>query len=219
VEYSVKRDAAYCFCCRWFRSGNQSLGGLGNVFVQPGYKNWQKATQPGRGLDGHDRFAFHTACFHPWKLWQEGQLKSKSVLHQLSHSQLERNRVYLSYVANLVRFLVIHEKPMRGTDEVIGRDNSGFFLAMMERDMANNTELRHAADSIPKHCTYTSPEAQNELISIWFELLQSVIVKRVNESSRYCVMADETRNKNNVEDMCVCVRCIDNMFVAHEYLL
>jgi len=87
----------------------------------------------------------------------------------------------------------------------------------MERDMANNTELWHAADSIPNYCTYTSPEAQNELIGIWFELLQSVIVTRVNESSMYCVMADETRNKNNVEDMCVCVRSIDNMFVAHTH--
>lgn len=127
LEYSEKRNAAYCFCCRWFRSGNQSLGGLGNVFVQSGYTNWQKASQPGRGLDGHDQSAFHRACFGSWKLWQEGQLTSNSIIHQLSNSQLARNRVYLSYVANLVRFLVIHEKPMRGTHEVFGSDNSGFF--------------------------------------------------------------------------------------------
>jgi hypothetical protein len=90
---------------------------------------------------------------------------------------------------------------------------------MMERDLANQKELRQAAESIPKNCNYTSPEAQNELISIWFELLQSVVVKRVTESSMYCVMADETRNKTNVEDMCVCVRHVDKKFVAHEYLL
>ena len=35
----------------------------------------------------------------------------------------------------------------------------------------------------------------------------------------YCVMADETRSKNNVEDMCVCIRFIDCTFEAHEILL
>jgi len=35
----------------------------------------------------------------------------------------------------------------------------------------------------------------------------------------YCVMADETRNKNNVEDMCVCIRFVDEKFESHEMLL
>ena len=90
---------------------------------------------------------------------------------------------------------------------------------MMERDTSYQKELRQAADSIPKNCTYTSADSQNEIIEIWFNLLQEEVVRGVSNSSMFCVMADETRNKNNVEDMCVCLRHVDDNFVAHEYLL
>ena len=219
VEYSEKRDAAYCFCCRWFRSGISSTGGSNDVFVNSGFKSWQKAIQAGRGLQGHEQSAYHKACFQSWKLWQGGQANSSSIAHQLSQTQMARNRTYVAYIADLVRFLVTHEKPFRGTDETIGSETCGFFLAVMERDMSNQQELKQAVDSIPKNCTYTSAESQNEIVDIWFYLLQKEIVKRVSSSAMFCVMADETRNKNNVEDMCVCVRHVDDEFVAHEYLL
>lgn len=219
LEYSCRQDSAFCFCCRWFRAGNQSAGGTNDIFTKLGYKNWQKAIQTGRGLEGHVQSSYHKACFHSWKMWQEGHQNSTSIGHQLNHTLLQSNRLYVSYIANLVRFLVMNEKPMRGTDEVIGNRYSGFFLAMIERDIETNSELRRAVHSIPKNCTYTSPESQNEIIEIWFKLVQNEIVRLVSRSEMYCVMADETRNKNNVEDMCVCIRYIDDEFTPHEYLL
>jgi len=73
--------------------------------------------------------------------------------------------------------------------------------------MSMQRELKLAVESIPEVCKYTSPELQNEIVDIWFELVQRNIVKRVANSSMFCVMADETRNKNNVEDVCVRATC------------
>ena len=139
--------------------------------------------------------------------------------HHLSKTQLTRNRIYVTYTADLARFLVTHEKSFRGKDEAVGSTTSGFFLAMMERDMSMQRELKLAVESIPEVCKYTSSESENEIVDIWFELVQKNIAKRVANSSMFCVMADETRNKNNVEDVCVCVRHVDDSFVSYENLL
>jgi hypothetical protein len=219
LEYSQQLDAVYCFCCRWFRTGMQPTGGSCETFVSIGYRNWQKAVQEGRGLEGHEQSSVHKACFHAWKVWEHGQHESKSIAHVLSSTQVANNRVYITYVADLVRFIVANEKPLRGTDEFVGSAACGFLVAMMERDFANNPALRHIADSIPRHCTYTSPDSQNDIIELWFQLLQTEIVDRVSQTSMYCVMADETRNRNNVEDMCVCVRYVDADFNPHECLV
>lgn len=219
LEYSVQQDAAFCFCCRWFKAGSQCTGGASETFVSVGFRNWQKAVQPGRGLDGHDQSNIHKQCFHAWKVWECGEKMGKSVAHQLSTTQLAHNRAYITYIADLIRFLIAHEKALRGTEEFIGSESSGFFLSMMERDFARDPNLRLAAESIPRNCTYTSHESQNEIIGIWFQLVQSEIIERVSQASMYCVMADETRSKNNVEDMCVCIRFIDCKFEAHEILL
>jgi len=89
----------------------------------------------------------------------------------------------------------------------------------MDRDFACDQKLRLIAESIPRNCTYASHDSQNELISMWFQLVQKEIIDSVSQASMYCVMADETRNKNNVEDMCVCIRFIDSKFEAHEMLI
>jgi len=111
VEYSQKYDASYCFCCRWFKAASLSMGGSNDVFVTSGYKNWQKATQVGRGLEGHEQSQYHKCGLQSWRVWQDGQENSSSVAHQLSQTQLTRNRIFVTYIADLVRFLVTHEKP------------------------------------------------------------------------------------------------------------
>jgi len=218
IEYSIKHDTAFCFCCRWFRPSASSTGGGSETFVTLGFKNWQKAIQPGRGLEGHNQSAQHKMSLQSWEMWKHGQHSSTSIAHQLSQSQLGQNRKYLAHIANLIRFLATNEKPLRGTVEEPGSDTGGFFLAMLDRDLANDKELKAAAESVPKNCRYTSPEAQNDIIDLWFELLQEQIIARVS-GSMFCVMADETRNKNNVEDLCVCIRHLDANFAAHEYIL
>jgi len=143
--------------------------------VTVGYRNWQKAVQPGRGLEGHDQSNVHKQSFHAWKVWEYGEQMGKSVAHQLSSTQIAHNRAYVAYVADLIRFLVANEKALRGTSEFLGSDSSGFFLSMMDRDFARDQKLRLIAESIPRNCTYASHDSQNELISMWFQLVQKEI--------------------------------------------
>jgi hypothetical protein len=99
---------------------------------------------------------------------------------------------------------VANEKPPRRTDEYLTTASNGFFLlSMIEGDFDNNPELQCIAASIPQQCKFVSTESQNEIISIWFDLVQYEISEGVFGSSMFCVIADETRNKNSVEDVCV----------------
>ena len=86
----------------------------------------------------------------------ESKKGGTSVAHILSSTQIARNGTHVSHIADLSRFMVANAKAFRGTEEVTGSDSCGFFLALLERDLAKNSTLRHIAESIPKHCTYTS---------------------------------------------------------------
>ena len=43
LEYSIKKNKAYCFHCYLFKQPTNHVKFGGNVFNQDGYKNWKKA--------------------------------------------------------------------------------------------------------------------------------------------------------------------------------
>jgi hypothetical protein len=65
------------------------------------------------------------------------------------------------------------------------------FLAMMGRYFAREASLRHSAELIPLNCTYTSHVSQNEIIGVWFQIVQTQITEPVKQAPMYCVMADQ----------------------------
>ncbi|KAI6658767.1 Zinc finger MYM-type protein 1-like [Oopsacas minuta] len=64
LEYSVNRDAAYCFPCRWFSS---RLNRPDAPFTRVGSRDWKHATgQKGRLIE-HRKSMAHVEAFHTWE--------------------------------------------------------------------------------------------------------------------------------------------------------
>jgi len=56
---------------------------------------------------------------------------------------------------------------------------------------------------------YTSPDIQNEFISICGNLILEKIVNRINKSKCFSLTADATIDISKIEKMSLCIRYID----------
>jgi hypothetical protein len=52
MEYSISKDAVFCYACRHFPVHNKPQE---STFVVDGYRNWRKATGKDGGLAKHKR--------------------------------------------------------------------------------------------------------------------------------------------------------------------
>ena len=85
--------------------------------------------------------------------------------------------------------------------------------------------MRCGDDELKKHIEksvgngmYLSPVVQNELIGVCGKMIQADIVKRVNESVGYSVLADETSDIRNTEQLSICVRYVSNRALREDFL-
>ena len=127
VEYSISRDAIFCFCCRHY-------GGTG-VFVTEGFRDWKTALEKGRGLYQHDQGKSHMDCC---KMWREAMHRAKTgttISYQLNTQQIDNNRYYIKAVAQIVQFLATNELAFRGSDEAV-EGSEGIFLSLPWKRMS-----------------------------------------------------------------------------------
>ena len=61
---------------------------------------------------------------------------------------------------------------------------------------------------MPGNAKYTSPEIQNELLSVMADMVSNVVVKRATDAGMFSIMADETWDKQKVEDLAIAVRYV-----------
>jgi hypothetical protein len=77
------------------------------------------------------------------------------------------------------------------------------------RVKSGDSELKNHIESAPGNALYSSPDIQNELISICGNLILEKIVNRINKSKCFSIMADETTDISKIEQMSLCIRYID----------
>ena len=70
LEYNVKEDAAFCFCCRQFSApGDQSE--MTVTFTEKGFRNWAHAMDSKKGFAKHERSEQHKTSYVKWISFQK----------------------------------------------------------------------------------------------------------------------------------------------------
>jgi hypothetical protein len=102
---------------------------------------------------------------------------------------------------------------LRGHFEHNENANNGNFLEMLRYQSECNPSLKQ---SIAKNTfNYTSPDIQNELLSIMAQQLISSILPR----EFYSIIVDETMEVAKIEQLSVCVRYVDeNLYVNERFI-
>jgi len=86
--------------------------------------------------------------------------------------------------------------------------NEGNFRAILKYKAKDIDYLKNHLESESRN-KYISPQIQNEIITIRGDLILSKLVKMVNSSQCFSVLADETTDVSVKEQLTLCVRFVN----------
>jgi len=69
-----------------------------------------------------------------------------------------------------------------------------------------NSDLQLIRERCKRNAQYLSPKIQNEIIYTCNKLILERIIKRINLSKGFCVLADETTSIGGIEQFSICAR-------------
>lgn len=215
LEYSVSADKAFCFPCRKF-----TKEGEGDVtFVVSGFCNWKTALESKKGFSRHCTSKTHILAMSQWEERKALSERGKEIHTVLEPEQITRNRHYVKSIAETIQFLAVNELSFRGSEghgsisekaEQEKTSFDGLFMALFLYTINKDKKLQAIIPSIPTYASYTSPEIQNEVISILGSMVVEQIASlyRTSEVDFFCIKADETRDASGTEHLSVVVRFV-----------
>ena len=221
LEYSLTKQAAFCFYCRLFAFQHSSAvqgGQVDMAFSRPtaGFDSWKKALEKGRGFRKHGESQSHSHAEKSYRDFIEG----KAVDMQLSEERdrevsrrqetVRRNRQTLQRVFSVVRFIARLSLPFRGHDETQQSLNRGVFLEFIHYLAENgDTVLADHLSEAAANATYLGPQSQNEMIVIVGEEIQQEVARRTAAAAVFSVTMDETTDVSHKEQVAVFVRYVN----------
>ena len=146
MEYSIDKDAAFCFYCYLFGQdvGKQEGGG---TFVMKGFKLWNQLVK----LDSHVggvNSAHNQAAKKSEDLLKEKQ-HIQSVLVKQSNKHKFEYRVQLNAIVDCIRFLLYQGLAFRGYNESQGSSNKGNFLELLQFLGYHNESINEVLQNTP----------------------------------------------------------------------
>ncbi|XP_055306570.1 uncharacterized protein LOC129570872, partial [Sitodiplosis mosellana] len=101
IEYSISRDAIFCFICRQFGEHSQE-----QTFTTIGFNKWRTALSDGKGLVRHNASAGHMTATARYAEKLIRTEMGKSVSELLNPSVLEKRHYYVRSIVEIIVFLV-----------------------------------------------------------------------------------------------------------------
>ncbi|KAH7655918.1 Ribonuclease H-like protein [Dioscorea alata] len=187
LEYSVEKDAAYCFYCYLFKQPRGDKLGI-DAFTKTGFSNWKKTMEVFTDHVGGVNSNHNNARQH----CEDFKNQRQSVSHIFSSHSKEMEiayRAHVTTVLRVVRFLLLQGLAFRGHDESSSSTNKGNFLEML-------------------NWYGTEVESVGRLVRACAEKTTWAIIDEIGDS-HFSILLDESRDKSVKEQMAVIVRFVN----------
>ncbi|KAJ1266587.1 hypothetical protein BS78_08G163800 [Paspalum vaginatum] len=197
IEYSVSKDAAFCFYCFLFRQEPEHEKFGHEVFTKKGYNDWKHAY---RGLPGH--IGGVSSCHNRARLCVEDFKNQRaSIPNKIDANSKSSEMLYevrLTAALDVTNFLISQGHAFRGHDESASSLNK-----------KRNEDVRAAFDEFcKKNARMTSHKIQKDLTRSYAEEITEVIKEEIGDSL-FSVLIDESRDISVTEQMAVIVRFVN----------
>lgn len=200
LHYSNDIKGVICFTC----AKATELGLLTNAsktdkaFITTGYSNWKKALE---------KFADHqNSGTHHLAVNQMRQLKMEPVTAQISTQVMKAQqsaRIALLKEFETIQFLARQGLALRGRDS-----DSGNYAQLLKLRSKDVPEL---VGWLSKVTNFTSPESQNEMLSMLSHtVLKGLIATVRQQSQQYAIIMDGTQDCSGIEQESLCIRYVDD---------
>ncbi len=196
LEYSVKKDAAFCYPCRLFGAGCVHSSRPEKTFSSLGFRDWKHATGQKGILVSHNNSLSHKQAVVAWEQFKLSQ-DHGLVAEQLGSNraqQISKNRHYIKSIAEVLLLCSKQEISFRGHDESDSSLNKGNLLEILgvlaKHDPIIEDRLFHG----PRNAKYTSNMIQNNILAVMANHVRKQICGSVQKAQFYSLMVDETKD-------------------------
>ncbi|XP_022865451.1 zinc finger MYM-type protein 1-like [Olea europaea var. sylvestris] len=209
LEYSIEKDAVFCFYCYLFSSS-------GGSFVNGGFSNWKRKEIIRKHVG-----ASNSAHNHARVLYESFKNQEQSIQSCLFKQSLQTRteyRIRLNASIDCVRFLLRQGLAFRGHDESDDSNNQGNFLELLHWLCDHNTEIKAVAlTNAPENLKLTSPRVQKDIVSAIASEILNVIIKDMG-NGLFSILVDESRDISVKEQMSVVIRYVKNGRVLEHFI-
>nr|XP_027090422.1 zinc finger MYM-type protein 1-like [Coffea arabica] len=208
LEYSISKDAAFCFWCFLFKTQNKGGRYAEDAFTKTGFNNWKKAME---------RFNEHigavNSCHNDARIqfesFQDQRHSVSNVLRSCGREIDIAYRTRLTAALDVTRFLLKQGLAFRGNDESTSSSNRGNFLELFEWYSQRNTEIFEVVNqNAPANNQLTSPMIQKDLAHACASEITSVIINDIGDNY-FSLIVDESRDSSVKEQMGVVLRYVN----------
>lgn len=228
LEYSVAKDAAYCFAC-CLCSDVAGSKGNDSAWIDEGVRSWHKFKSRGKCKEGKLKQHF-TGESHKAAILHLDYLKNKfsqvdvlisetrrrAVLHD-EQLQLE-NREIIKVFIDCARYLGRQSLAFRGAND----DQNGNFkqlVALLSRWVVPLQIWINNVINRPYSVTYCSNRSQNEYIQLLGSSVRDKIVLEIQKCKQFSLMIDTTPDLSHLDQVCLIIRFVDDQFTVEERLV
>ena len=175
-------------------------------FLSDGFRNWKNALCKTKGFHKHEGSLCHK---HAVSLLTQSVHIDEQLKEQLK-SQKEENRNCLLKIVQSISYLARQGIAFRKGKQEEESNFKQLLLLQAENDAVLQKWIGKSYD---KHF---NPDAQNEILQIIALKVLRGIASDMAESGYYSIMADETTDASNIEQLVICMRWVDKETTVHE---
>ncbi|KAF0764466.1 zinc finger MYM-type protein 1-like [Aphis craccivora] len=229
LEYSVVKDAAFCFICSLFPKGpNRNFAEI--AWVKNGVNAWYKFKSRGKKKSGklaeHFSSLSHKLALIDFSNFLSNTnhidciLNKSNRLNEINFEYQKRfNQKVITMLMDITRTLARQGLAYRGEGENEENSNFNQIVLLLSRHSPIMKKWLDEKMFIKYHMTYLSHESQNEFISLLACETKKKVIAQVVDSGMYSVMADTTPDVSHKDQLSVCVRYVDSLGEISERLL
>lgn len=218
LVYSEKVQGALCKCCVIFANNSVGKGvhqKLGALIIKP-FTKWKDAIER---FNHHSKSEYHKLsiirCEEFIKVMENKKSNITNEIDTSRKKQVIQNRAILRPIIETIILCGRQNIALRGNidsgkiyDECI-ETNDGNFRSLLRFKSLTDSILDKHLKNTTSFASYTSPNVQNEIITICGNLIQENILKKIRNAKYFSILVDETQDVSRLEQMSFCVRYVD----------
>ena len=205
LEYSIAKDAAFCFYCYLFKQPRAENFGV-DAFTVNGFRGWKDGREL---IDAHSNGIDHNKSRRAYEDFKNQRQSVAHVINRGGKKSEEEYKGRLLIILGVIRFLLLQAHAFRGHDESSSSSNKGNFLEMVEWYKAKDKN----AATLLRHNQMTSPEIQKDMCRACADLTTKAILTDLGDRP-FAILVDEARDASIKEQMVVVLRLVCTVQLA-----
>ncbi|KAI3516753.1 hypothetical protein L1887_15762 [Cichorium endivia] len=213
LEYSIKKNKAFCLCCYLFRDDNGQQAG-NDAFVTQGFDGWNKSERLLSHVGAVN--SFHNKALKKCEDLVKQRQSISVAFHKQSESAKKDYRIRLNASVEVCRHLLNSALPFRGHDESETSLHRGQFLETIKLVRKLSEDIRKVTlENAPKNNQVVSPKIQKDIAYCFSQEILKGILQEIGDDV-FALLVDESSDVSKKEQMAVVLRYVDKLGLVKE---